>query len=242
VIPPAQVLTRQFSVGIINEFCFYIPMKFLRTTVLTISLLAFLSVPALAQTKIGTVDVRKLFDGYWKKKQAEAALLDRKSQLDADDKSMRDELKKGSEEYQKLLEQANDQALSADQRDKRKQAAADKLKQLQDSKAAIDQFERQAQVTLSEQLQRMRENILVEIKAAVTAKARAAGYSLVIDATADTASAPTAVVYSSGENDLTDDVLKRLNEGAPIDLTKPVASTAVPSLTGTNSPKKINSR
>ena len=49
-------------------------MKFLRTTVLTVSLLAFLSVPALAQTKIGTVDLRKLFDGYWKTKQAQAAL------------------------------------------------------------------------------------------------------------------------------------------------------------------------
>jgi len=216
-------------------------MKFLRTTVLTISLLAFLSVPALAQTKIGTVDLRKLFDGYWKKKQAEAALLDRKAQLDTDDKSMRDDLKKGGEEYQKLMEQANDQALSADQRDKRKQAAAEKLKQLQDSKAAIDQFERQAQVTLSEQGQRMRENILVEIKAAVTAKAKAAGYSLVIDAAAETANATTAVLYSSGENDMTDDVLKKLNEGAPIDVTKPVASTTVPSLVGTNSPKKINS-
>jgi len=242
VIPPAQVLTRQFSVGIINEFCFYIPMRFLRTTVLSISLLAFLSVPALAQTKIGTVDLRKLFDGYWKTKQAQTVLNDRKTQLDTDDKSMRDDLKKGSDEYQKLLEQANDQALSADQRDKRKQAAADKRKQLQDSKAALDQFGRQSQVTLSEQSQRMRDNILVEIKAAVTAKAKAAGYSLVIDAAAETANATTAVVYSSGENDLTDVVLKQLNEGAPIDLTKPVASTAVPSLAGTNSPKKINSR
>ena len=217
-------------------------MKFLRTTVLTISLLAFLSVPALAQTKIGTVDLRKLFDGFWKTKQAQTMLNDRKTQLDTDDKSMRDDLKKGGEEYQKLMEQANDQALSADQRDKRKQAAAEKLKQLQDSKAAIDQFERQAQVTLSEQGQRMRENILVEIKAAVTAKAKAAGYSLVIDAAAETANATTAVLYSSGENDMTDDVLKKLNEGAPIDVTKPVASTAVPSLVGTNSPKKINSR
>ena len=89
---------------------------------------------------------------------------------------------------------------------------------------------------------RMRENILGEIKVAVTAKARAGGYSLVIDAAADTANATTAVVYSSGENDLTDEVLKQLNAGAPIDLTKPVASTTVPSLAGTNSPKGINSR
>jgi outer membrane protein len=242
VIPPAQVLTRQFSVGDADEFCFYIPMKFLRTTVLTISLLAFLSVPALAQTKIGTVDLRKLFDGFWKTKQAQTVLNDKKAQLDTDDKDMRDGLKKGGEEYQKLLEQANDQALSTDQRDKRKQAAADKLKDLQDRKAAIDQFERQSQVTLGEQSQRMRDNILTEIKAAVTAKAKAAGYSLVIDAAAETANATTAVVYSSGENDLTDAVLKQLNEGAPIDLTKPVASAAVPSLAGTNSPKKINPR
>jgi Skp family chaperone for outer membrane proteins len=204
-------------------------------------MLAFLSVPALAQTKIGTVDLRKLFDGYWKTKQAQTAITDRKTQLDTDDKTMRDELKKGSEEYQKLLEQANDQALSADQRDKRKQAAADKLKQLQDSKAAIDQFERQAQITLSDQIQRMRESVLGEIKAAVSGKAKAAGYSLVIDAAAETANATTAVVYSSGENDLTDLVLKQLNAGAPIDLTKPVASNSVPSLVGTNSSKKINS-
>jgi Skp family chaperone for outer membrane proteins len=242
VIPPTQVLIRQFSVGVINEFCFYIPMKFLRTTVLTISLLAFLSVPALAQTKIGTVDLRKLFEGYWKTKQAQAALTDRQVQLGKDIKSMNDDLKKGGEEYQKLLEQASDQAISADQRDKRKLASADKLKDLQDRKAALDQFQRQAQVTLQEQQMRMRENILGEIKVAVTAKARAGGYSLVIDAAAETANATTAVVYSSGENDLTDEVLKQLNAGAPIDLTKPVASTTVPSLSGTNSPKGINSR
>ena len=216
-------------------------MRFIRATILSLMLVVFLSVPALAQTKIGTVDLRKLFDGYWKTKQAQAALTDRKTQLDSDDKSMRDDLKKGGEEYQKLLEKANDQAVSSDQRDKLKLTAADKLKQLQDSRAAIDQFERQAQLTLSEQSQRMRENILAEIKVAVTAKAKATGCSLVIDAAAETANATTAVVYSSGENDLTDVVLKQLNAGAPIDLTKPVASNSLTSLMDTNSPKKINS-
>jgi Skp family chaperone for outer membrane proteins len=211
-------------------------MKLLRTTILTISLLAFLSVPALAQTKIGTVDLRKLFDGYWKTKQAQIALNDRKAQLDTDDKNMRDDLKKGSDEYQKLLEQSNDQVLSTDQRDKRKQAAADKLKQLQDSKTAIDQFERQAQITLSEQGQRMRDNILSEIKAAVTAQAKVAGYSLVIDAAAETANATTAVIYSNGENDLTDAVLKRLNAGRTDSAIPAPGLTSPSSLLGTNTP------
>ena len=212
-------------------------MKFLRTTVLTVILLALLSVPALAQSKIGTVDLRKLFDGYWKTKQAQAALNDRKTQLDKDDKGMRDDLKKGSDDYQKLLEQANDQAISADERDRRKATAADKLKALQDNKNAIDTFERQAQVTLSEQGQRMRENILTEIKAAVSSQAKIAGYALVIDAAAETANATTAVIYTNGENDLTDAVLKQLNAGAPIStLPTPVAPSPASLLYGTNKP------
>jgi len=233
---PAQVLARQFSVGVTREICFDIPMKLLRTTILTVSLLAFLSVPALAQTKIATVDMRKLFDGYWKTKQAQTVLNDRQAQLVKDGRSLSDDLKKGGDEYQKLLDQANDQALSADQRDKNKQAAADKRKQLQDAKTALDQFERQAQVTLQEQQMRMRDNILSDIKAAVAAQAKVAGYSLVIDAAAETANATTAVIYTSGENDLTDAVLKRLNAGAPIDTTAAPVVTSPSSLLGTNTP------
>jgi Skp family chaperone for outer membrane proteins len=219
-------------------------MKFLRRIVLTLSLLALLAVPASAQTrsnpappdKIGTVDLRKLFDGYWKTKQAQATLNARKAELDADDKTMREGMKKGSDEYQKLLEQANDQAISGEERDRRKQAAAEKLKQLQESKNALDTFERQAQVTLSEQGQRMRENILSEIKAAVAAQARTAGYQLVIDAAAETANATTAVVYTSGENDLTANVLKQLNAGAPISATTPAVTTPSSLFSNTNSP------
>jgi Skp family chaperone for outer membrane proteins len=144
------------------------------------------------------------------------------------------DLQKASAEYQDLLAQANDQAISADERDKRKQAATDKLKLIQDSKATIDQYERQAQATLSDQRQRMRTDILKEINAAVTAKAKAAGYSMVIDIASETINQTPTVIYSSGDNDLTADVLAQLNAGAPIDMTKQASST--PSLLSTNSP------
>ena len=104
----------------------------------TVLLLAFMGGSALAQTKIATVDLKKLFDNYYKTKLAQAAIQERASQLDKDDKSMKDDLKKGSDDYQKLVQQANDQALSADERDRRKQSADDKLKDLQEKKAAID--------------------------------------------------------------------------------------------------------
>ncbi len=190
--------------------------------------MTFLSGSALADTKIGTVDLRKLFDNYWKTKTAQAAIQDRAAQLDKDDKGMKDDLKKGSDDYQKMLLQINDQGISPEERDRRKQAADDKLKQLQASKAAIDQFERQAQTTLGEQRQRMRDNILGEIKVAVNAKAKAQGYTLVFDSAAETVNGTLTLVYTSGENDMTDAILAQLNAGAPIDISSPATTTANP--------------
>jgi Skp family chaperone for outer membrane proteins len=149
---------------------------------------------------------------------------------------MKDDLKKGSDDYQTLLEQANDQALSADERDKRKQSADDKLKDLQTAKASIDQFERQAQTTLGEQRQRMRDNILTEIKAAVATKAKAADDTLVFDTAAETVNGTMAIVYSTGDNDLTEAVLSQLNAGAPIDLTQPDTTTVPPLTNATSNP------
>jgi outer membrane protein len=203
-------------------------MKLLRTTLPAILLLTILSGSALAQTKIATVDLKKLFDNYYKTKLAQAAIQESAAQLDKDDKGMKDDFKKGNDDYQQLSEQANDQTLSADERARRKQAADDKAKQLQASKATIDQFDRQAQVTLGEKRQRMRDNILTEIKTAIASKAKAGGYSIVFDSAAETVNGTLTMVYNSGDNDLTDDVLAQLNAGAPIDVTKPAVTDPAP--------------
>jgi outer membrane protein len=198
-------------------------MKILRIIIPTFLLLAFLTGSAFAQSKMATVNMDKVLKGYYKTKLAEDAIQERSAQLDKDDRAMKDDFKKGSDEYQKLLEQANDQAISDDERDKRKQAADAKLKQLQDSKNAIDQYERQAQVTLSEQKQRMEQNLFKDVQKAVSDKAKAGGYNLVINTSIE-----TIVLYAGNDNDLTDDVLKQLNAGAPVDVTKPAAGATIP--------------
>ena len=203
----------------------------LRVLLLTVAVMAWFGSSALAQQKIATVDMRKLFDGYWKTKQAEAALNDRKSELDKEDRSFLDNLHKDRDAYQKLLDTANDQAISADERDKRKQAAADKYTEIQNSQATIVQFERQAQATLAEQTQRMRTSIIDEITAAVSAKAKAAGYTMVLDLAGQSVNQTPVVLYSDGQNDLTAAVLAQLNAGAPIDLTAPATNSLVPPLT-----------
>lgn len=203
-------------------------MKIIFRTFLTAGLLlALMCGSALAEQKIGTVDLRKLFDNYWKTKSAQAAIQERAAQLDKDHKAMKEDLKKGSDDYQKLLLLVNDQGISAEENARRKQAAEEKLKQLQASKTAIEQFERQAQATLGEQRQRMRDNILGEIKIVVNAKAKTDGYALVLDSAAETVNGTLTVVYTNGENDLTENILTQLNAGARIDVTTP--ATSVPS-------------
>ena len=177
-----------------------------------------------AQSRIAAVDLRKLFDGYWKTKQADGALKERAADLDKEFKTMRENYQKTKEEYQKLLASANDQAVSAEEREKRKKSAEAKLKEIKGNEDEMMQFERQARTTLDEQKRRMRDKILDEIRAAVAAKAKSAGYGLVVDTAAETPNNTPIVVYSgftSDDNELTDTVLKLLNAGAPVETPKP---------------------
>ena len=156
-------------------------MKNLRLTLLTVVLLAATAFSASAQTKMATVDMKKIFNNYWKTKQATAALESRKTELRKEIKDMADGLDKAQTDYKQLLDQANDQAISADERDKRKQAAADKAKEINSSKIALDQFQRQAEAQLADQSQRMSGNLVTEIQKAVADKAKAGGYTLVLN-------------------------------------------------------------
>ena len=81
----------------------------------------------------------------------------------------------------------------------------------------------------------MRANVLTDIQAAVSAKAKADGYTLVIDTAAETVNGTPVVIYNGGANDLTAAILGQLNVGAPIDVTSPDSTLmSAPSLMDTN--------
>jgi outer membrane protein len=184
-------------------------------------LLTLLGCPAWGQTRIGTINLRKTFDNYWKRKDAEAALKEREIDVQKELESRLKEFNTGKEDYQKLLTGAYDQSLSADERDKRKKSAEDKLKQLKEMEDELKKLDRSAAQDRDERRKRVRDNLLADINNIVTAKAKTAGYSLVIDTEAETPNGTKAVLYSTMENDLTEEVLKQLNAGAPSDSSKP---------------------
>jgi Skp family chaperone for outer membrane proteins len=187
--------------------------------ILLISTLVLCStLPTVAQDRIATIDLRKVFDGYWKTKQANAALKERGDEMEKELKGLVSDFEAGKEEYQTLLESANDQVVSITEREKRKKKAEDKLKSLREDEQTIQQFQRQARTTIDEQQRRMRDKILEEVKASITSKAKAGKFTLVIDTAAETPNRTPVFLYSSSTNDLSDAVLGQLNSTAPPDL------------------------
>src|SRR5688572_2704840 len=118
-------------------------MKLVRLVVLA-TLLAGAGFCEAAQQKIAVIDLRKVFDGYWKTKQADANLKDQATDLDNELKSMEENFKKAQEEYNNLVKGATDQAVASEERDRRKKAAEDKLVRLDEMKGAMTQFRRTA--------------------------------------------------------------------------------------------------
>ena len=180
------------------------------------SVTALLTSAAQAQgLKIATIDFSQVFTNYWKFKQAEAVLTDKAKELELDQKKMVEQYNKLKTDYLTALEKSNDQAVSAEEREKRKKSGDAKLGEMKELEATIGQFDRQAMSMLDEQKRRMRDNLVSEIKAIADLKAKSGGYSLLLDSSALSASGTPVIVFNSGESDLTKLVLTQLNETAP---------------------------
>ena len=84
------------------------------------------AVAAQAQSKVAVVDLKKVFDGYWRTKQADTQLKERAGDLEKARNGMVEDYKKANEDFKKMLDGLNDPAASAEEKDKRKKDAETK--------------------------------------------------------------------------------------------------------------------
>jgi outer membrane protein len=180
---------------------------------------------AQAQTKMAVVDLKKVFDGYYRTRQADVQLKERAADLEKARAGMLEDYKKSSEDFKKLLDGLNDPSASAAEKDKRKTEAEKKQGELREIEGSIRTFDDTSRKTIMEQQKRMRDSVLRDIRGVVEEKAKAAGYAVVMDTAAESVNQTPVVVYTSllgGGDDLTEPVLKALNANAPADsLPKP---------------------
>lgn len=168
-----------------------------------------------AQGKIGIVDMQKVFDGYWKTKQADANLKEMAADAQKRIKEMVEDGRKIQDDYKKLVDSANDVAVSAEERDKRKKSAEAKLIEIRELENQVQQYDRSARAKIFEKENQDREKIVKEIVDAINSKAKAGGFAFVLDTAAQSANRTPIVPYTDGSNDLTQEILSLINVNAP---------------------------
>lgn len=186
---------------------------FTRTVLVLAALL--LTGAAHADAKIAIIDLQRVFTNYYKTIQANTQIEEQKSEIKKRTQEMADDYAKANEEYKKLISSSSDQAVSTDEREKRKNAAEKKYQEMREIEQTAKLYQNNSEESLALQIRRMRDRILGDIRDLVEAKAKAGGYSLVIDVAADGASHTPVVLYNNGQNDISEEILSQLNAGAP---------------------------
>lgn len=183
-----------------------------------------------AQPRIAIIDLQRVFDGYWMTRQADAEIKESEAEYLKSRRRLVDDYQIASDEYRRIMEGANDQALSAEERARRRTEAERKGLEIREIEQSINQFDRTTRQNLEDQSLRMRTRILGRIQEVIDAQARAGKYTLVLDTSAQTVNRTPFVLFNSGENDMTQAVLNELNAAAPISLPNqpPVEGRSLP--------------
>lgn len=186
--------------------------------------------------KIGSVDMRRLYEEFYKTKVAQRSFDESVGAYRKDYQQRVNDYNKLNEEFQKLREESNNPALTQEKREQKAKAVNEKVLELRKSLEAVKEFEQNSQQYLNDLRRRQNDAILKEILEAVRKKGRDGAYTVIVDSSGfGTVAAVPMAVYADEKLDFTDVVLKGLNANAPANLPSSVgpgpASLPAPSTT-----------
>lgn len=192
-------------------------MRFL--TPVIVAALALSAVPsAIAQQiKIGTVDMKRVFQDYYKTKEAEKKVNEDKATA----KKELDERKaKQRELMQKYVDDkkvAEDKLVNEELRQQKIKALQGTANEIKALEREIDEFTRRRESQLQEQVVRMRKGLLEDIKIRVEELSKKNNYDLVFDKSGMSPSGVPFLLHTRDAVDFSTEVLGELNKNAPAD-------------------------
>lgn len=175
-----------------------------------------------AEAKIVVVDMSRVMKAYSETKAAEALLEKQIEEFEAEQKDMLAERDKVRKEFESARESAKDKALSDKERENKMDVAEQKLNVLRESEMKIRDRMAQRQKEINDQKVRMQRRIVGKLREVIGKHAVDKGYAMVLDATGLSISGVESVVYSRENMDITEEVLKVINTGAPEKTEAPV--------------------
>ena len=176
--------------------------------------------------KIGTLDMKLVFDSYYKTKEAESKINEARNQAKKELDERLETFNKAQADARKLNDEANKPELTEKAKAEKAKVLNEKLQGLGTLQREIQEFQQTRERQLSEQSVRSRNALLEEINAVVATKIKAAGYDLVLDKSGQSLNAVGLVVYSKDSMDFTSDVVTEINAGKGKSSEKPADKPA----------------
>jgi outer membrane protein len=173
--------------------------------------------------RIAFVDMNQVFTDYYKTKRADARLKEQAETYNQERRAKVDRLKELDASFNAAKQEAQDDTLSAEARERRRAEAEDLLLQLRELEGEIRTFDETGRKQLEDQGKRMRARIVDEIREVINAHARARGLFAVVDSSGPSLNQVPVFMYIDSAADVTPEILAKLNEGQAEDTDDPLA-------------------
>ena len=201
--------------------------------ILTLLVAVLGSASASAQNiKIGTVDMKKVFESYYKTKEAEAKINEARNNAKKELEDRMDVAKKTLDEVKKLDEEITKPELSKEAKEQKAKTRSEKATELQNMDREIREFQQSREKQLQEQSVRMRAGIVDDINKVVADRVKAENFDLVVDKSGPSLNGVPIVLFARDSYEFTDVVVTALNKNKGQTPTEPKP-------TGGDKPKKV---
>src|SRR3954465_15313162 len=192
-----------------------------------------------ADLKVGTVDMNRAFKEYNKTKDSEKKINEAKDAAKKEYDDRAENYKKALDEINKLNQQLDSPALSADKKTSMAKDRDDKIANIKNMEREITEFRQTRERQLQEQALRMREGIVKEITDVGMERLKANNLDLVFDKSGNSLNGVPVLMYSRDNVDFTTDVITVLNKpGRASAVTLPSPSKEATGASPATSPKK----
>ena len=207
---------------------------------LLLTAVAALVFPAVshAQLKVGTVDMNRAFKEYNKTKDSEKKINEAKDAAKKEYDDRAENYKKALDEINKLNQQLDSPALSADKKTSMAKERDDKIASIKNMEREINEFRQTRERQLQEQAMRMRENIVKEITDVIMERVKTANYDLVLDKSGPSMNGVNIVLHSKDSFDFTTDIITALNKKPATTTTEKPATSPATTTAPATTPKK----
>ena len=184
------------------------------------------------QLKIGTVDMEKIFKGYYKTKDAEVHINEARANAKKELDDRVETYKETMDEIKKLNDELQNAGLSDAKKDEITKAREEKINEFKNLDREIAEFRASKEKDLQDQAVRMRNDIVTDIMKLINAKIKSDNYDYVFDRSGPSLNGVPVMIFARDTVDFSDEIITALNKNKPKESSTPATSSATPKTSG----------